>query len=192
MKIPTFAGIALLALTACGQDDGQSETPLADTAATAKSEPKIAPSVPVSVKEADRAPADLSPYVGKYAFDEVGGHRFLDNPAVKAAIAAAVPDAKQRTVVKFADDGLGLPIVKVDGGRILVWGGAKRAEDRNNWAVVIAPDGSKPEVCIYDGLGYGEEFQSAQWFKPGQPSIMKQGTCPSTDEDYPAAEIAAG
>lgn len=192
MKISAFAGIALLALAACGQGDGQSEGPPADTAAAAKSEPKIAPSVPVSVKQAERAPTDLSPYVGKYPFDKVGGHRFLDNPAVKAAIAAAVPDAKQRARVKFADDGLGLPIVKVDGGRILVWGGAKRAEDRYNWAVVIAPDGSKPEVCIYEGLGYGEDFQSAQWFKPGQPSIMKQGTCPSADEDYPAAEIAAG
>ena len=192
MKIAAFAGVALLALSACGQSGGQSEVPPTDTAAAAKSEPKIVPSVPVSVEEAERAPTDLAPYVGKYPFDKVGGHRFLDNPAVKAAIAAAVPDAKQRAQVKFAEDGLGLPIVKVDGGRILVWGGAKRAEDRYNWAVVIAPDGSKPEVCIYDGLGYGEDFQSAQWFKPGQPGIMKQGTCPSTDEDYPAAEIAAG
>lgn len=138
------------------------------------------------------AATDLSDYVGKYPFDVVNGHRFLDHPAVKAAIAAAVPDAKQRAAVKFDDNGLGLPIVRVDGGRLLIWGGERRAEDRANWAVVIAPDGSKPEVCIYDGVGYGLDFQSSQWFEPGKPSVMKQGTCPSADEDYPAADIAAG
>lgn len=175
MKKTVFAGAALLALAVCGQ----AESAFADPAAAAKTHPKT-------------APADLSAYVGKYPFDTVGGHRFLDNPVVKAAIAAAVPDAKQRAAVRFADNGLGLPIVQVDGGRLLIWGGERYAEDRYNWAVVIAPDGSKPEVCIYDGVGYGEDFQSAQWFEPGKAGIMKQGTCPSAAEDYPAAAIAAG
>ncbi|NIJ39361.1 hypothetical protein FHR22_004108 [Sphingopyxis panaciterrae] len=188
MKTAILAGVALLALSACGQE-ASAPAAKAEPAAT---EPETAPSAPVSVKEAQRAAVDLAPYIGKYPFDVVAGHRFLDNPAVKAAIAAAVPDAKQRAAVQFDDNGLGLPIVKVDGGRILAWGGAKRAEDRYNWAVVIAPDGSKPEVCIYDGLGYDEDFQSSQWFEPGKASIMKQGKCPSADEDYPAAEIAAG
>lgn len=142
--------------------------------------------------QAKEAAAGLDAYVGKYPFDVVNGHRFLDHPVVKAAIAAAVPDAKARAGVVFPDDGLGLPIVKVAGGRILIWGGDRRAEDRYNWAVVIAPDGSKPEVCIYDGVGYGEDFQASEWFEPGKPSIMKQGTCPSAAEDYPAADIAAG
>lgn len=138
------------------------------------------------------AAANLAAYVGKYPFDVVNGHRFLDHPAVKAAIAAAVPDAKQRATIAFADNSLGLPIVRVAGGRILVWGGEWRAEDRYNWAVVIAPDGTKPEVCIYDGLGYGQDFQSSMWLEPGQPGVMKQGTCPSAAEDYPPAEIVAG
>ena len=187
MKIAVFAGATLLALSASGQ---AASAPAEK--ATVKSEPAIAPAIPVSVKQAERAPVDLTPYIGKYPFDVVNGHRFLDHPAVKSALAAAVPDAKQRAAVTFADDGLGLPIIRVKGERILIWGGAKRAEDRYNWAVVIAPDGSKPEVCIYDGVGYGEDFQSAQWFEPGQSGIMKQGTCPSAAEDYPPAEIAAG
>lgn len=134
---------------------------------------------------------DLSAYVGKYPFDAVKGHRFLDHPAVKAAIAAAVPDATMREGIRTVDDSVNVPIVAV-GGRILVWGGARRAEDRYNWAVAIAPDGAKPEICIYDGLGYDEEFQSSQWFEPGQPGIMKQGKCPSSGEDYPPREIVAG
>lgn len=186
MKITAFSGVALLALSACGQATSAS----AEQADVVMSETGTTPGV--GVREVGRARVDLSLYVGKYPFDVVNGHRFLDHPAVKAAIAAAVPDAKQRAAVVFEDDGLGLPIVRVDGGRILAWGGAKRAEDRYNWAVVIAPDGSKPEVCIYDGVGYGEDFQSAQWFEPGRPGIMKQGSCPSADEDYPAADIAAG
>lgn len=188
MKITAFSGVALLALSACGQATSAS----AEQADVVMSETGTTPGGPVGVREVGRARVDLSLYVGKYPFDVVNGHRFLDHPAVKAAIAAAVPDPKQRAAVVFEDDGLGLPIVRVDGGRILAWGGAKRAEDRYNWAVVIAPDGSKPEVCIYDGVGYGEDFQSAQWFEPGRPGIMKQGSCPSADEDYPAADIAAG
>ncbi|WP_428630941.1 hypothetical protein [Sphingopyxis sp.] len=112
----------------------------------------------------DAAATDLNIYVGKYPFDAVNGHRFLDHPAVKAALVAAVPDAKQRATIAFAENSLGLPIVRVAGGRILIWGGEWRAEDRYNWAVVIAPDGSKPEVCIYDGVGYGQDFQSSSWF----------------------------
>ncbi len=190
MKIVAFTGTALLILAACAQ----AEKPAADKAETAKSQPSIAPGVPASgsLKQADRVATDLTPYIGKYPFDVVNGHRFLDHPAVKAALAAAVPDAKQRADVNFAEKSLGVPIVRVKDGRILIWGGEWRAEDRYNWAVVIAPDGSKPEVCIYDGVGYGEDFQSAQWFEPGKPGIMKQGACPSAAEDYPPADIAAG
>ena len=134
---------------------------------------------------------NLSVYVDKYPFDAVKGQRFLDHPAVKAAIAKAVPDANLRKKIRTEDDSVNVPIVLAS-GRILAWGGAKRAEDRYNWAVAIAPDGSKPEVCIYDGVGYGSDFQASQWFKPGQKSIMKQGKCPSSAEDYPPHDIAAG
>lgn len=151
----------------------------------------IAP--PVQAKSsAARAATDLNAYVGKYPFDVVGGHRFLDHPAVKAAIIAAVPDAKARADIVFPDNGLGLPIARVKGGRILIWSGAWRAEDRYNWSVVVAPDGSKPEVCIYDGVGYGEEYQASQWFEPGRPSVMKQGQCPASAMEYPPEDVGAG
>lgn len=192
MKIIALAAVALLSLPACSQGDSPATEKGAETAAAAPAPKAAGRPAEASAKKAEPAAVDLTPYIGKYPFDAVNGHRFLDHPAVKAAIAAAVPDAKTRAAIRFDADGLGLPIVKVDGGRILVWGGAKRAEDRYNWAVVIAPDGSKPEVCIYDGVGYDEDFQSAQWFEPGQQGIMKQGKCPSADEDYPAAGIAAG
>lgn len=188
MKLAAVALAALLPLSACAE----TETPKADPTKTTASEPKIAPSIPISVKEARRGPVDLTPYIGKYPFDVVNGHRFLDHPAVKAAIAAAVPDAKTRAGIGFADRSLSLPIVRVAGGRILIWGGAWRAEDRYNWAVVIAPDGTKPEVCIYNADDYDGDYQASSWFTPGEPEIMKQGGCPSAAEDYPAAEIAAG
>ncbi len=188
MKLVAATLAALLPLSACAE----AENPNAEPAKAAASEPKISPSIPLSVKEARRGPVDLTPYIGKYPFDVVNGHRFLDHPAVKAAITAAVPDAKTRAGIAFADRSLGVPIVRVAGGRILIWGGEWRAEDRYNWAVVIAPDGSKPEVCIYDAGEYDSDLQSSSWFIPGQPEVMKQGTCPSSAEDYPPADIAAG
>lgn len=135
---------------------------------------------------------DLARYVGRYPFDRVGGYRFLDHPAVKAAIARAVRDPVRRATVRLEDGAINVPIVRVAGGRILAWGGAKRAEDIYNWAVVVAPDGSKLEVCIFDGENQGSAFQSSQWFEPGQPGIMKVGRCPSSAEDYPPRPIAAG
>ena len=188
MKLVTAAIAALLPLSACAEAEAPQDGP----AKTAASEPKIAPSIPISVKEARRGPVDLTPYIGKYPFDVVNGHRFLDNPAVKAAIAASVPDAKARAGIAFAERSLSVPIVRVAGGRILIWGGAWRAEDRYNWAVVIAPDGTKGEVCIFEAVGDDPELWSATWYAAGQPPVMKQGDCPSAAEDYPAAEIAAG
>ncbi|WP_439569207.1 hypothetical protein [Sphingopyxis sp.] len=147
---------------------------------------------PAAAAPGPAAAPDLSAYAGKYPFDVVNGHRFLDHPAVQAAIAAAVPDAKLRAGIDFAENSLGLPIARVDGGRLLIWGGAWRAEDRYNWAVVIASDGSDAQVCIYDGVGYGEDFQASQWFEAGRPSVMKQGSCPSSAEEYPPEDVAAG
>lgn len=188
MKLVAATLAALLTLSACAE----AETPKTEPAKSAASEPKITPSIPISVKEARRGPVDLTPYVGKYPFDVVNGHRFLDHPAVQAAIATAVPDAKSRARVVFADNGLGVPIVRVAGDRILAWGGARRAEDRYNWAVVIAPDGTKGEVCIFEAVGDDPELWSAAWYVAGKPAVMKQGGCPSSAEDYPPADIVAG
>lgn len=189
MKVVALTGLALLALAGCRQTAGTSDEQTQGPEITAKTAtPNATPVVQPSI-----APAvDLTPYIGKYPFDVVEGHRFLDNPVVKAAIAASVPDAKVRAVVRYKDGELGIPIKRVKGGRLLIWGGENHAEDYRNWAVVLAPDGSEPEVCIYGGLGYDEDFQSSQWFEPGTPSLMKQGKCPSDAEDYPAVPIAAG
>jgi hypothetical protein len=135
---------------------------------------------------------NLSAYVGKYPYDVVGGYRFFDHPVVRAAVARTVRDPRKRAGIRVDPGAVNVPIVRVAGGRILAWGGAKRAEDAENWAVVIAPDGSKPEVCIYDGLGNDDELQSSQWFEPGQPGIFKVGRCPSSAEEYPPRPIAAG
>ncbi|WP_420136965.1 hypothetical protein [Sphingomonas sp.] len=139
-----------------------------------------------------QAGGNLSAYVGKYPYDVVGGYRFFDNPKVKAAVAKAMGKARVNTVIAYDDGSVEVPIVRVRDGRLLAWGGAKRSEDVHNWAVVISPDGSKPEVCVYEGIGIDDDTPSSQWFEPGQGSIMKLGKCPSAAEDYPPHEIAAG
>lgn len=181
---------ALIGLAACAQADDQQRNAAEPVANAAEAKAPETPGNAAAPKAAAPRATDLSAYVGKYPYDVVNGHRFFDNPVIKSAIAAAVPDRKQAEGVRTGE-GVNVPIVKVN-GRIIAWGGAQRAEDRYNWAVVIAPDGSKPEICIYDGVGYDDDFQSSQWFEPGQPSIMKQGKCPSSREDYPPRAIAAG
>ena len=190
MKLVAATLAALLPLSACAE----AETPNNETAKTVVSEPKISPSIPLSVKEARRGPVDLTPYIGKYPFDVVNGHRFLDHPAVQATVVSRRSRRRRtRASIAFADHGLGVPIVRVAGGRILALGWRmRRAEDRYNWAVVIAPDGTKGEVCIFEAVGDDPELWSATWYVAGRPAVMKQGDCPSAAEDYPAADIAAG
>ncbi|MBT0669315.1 hypothetical protein HT136_13165 [Novosphingobium profundi] len=195
MKVLALTVLAFAGISGCGQAaNSLDRQPAGETTATGAPEARLAPeAAPQRAAHAAGAHhVDLTAYVGKYPFDVVNGHRFLDNPEVKAAILAAVPDAEKRAAVVFEKGGLGLPIKQVQGGRILAWGGANHAEDRYNWSVVLAPDGSAPQVCIYDGLGYEDDSAASQWFEPGQPSVMKQGKCPSDAEDYPAAQIVAG
>lgn len=182
--------VALTGLAACAQADDPQKNVAEPAANSAEATPVAAPGNSVAPQQVAPRATDLSAYVGKYPHDVVNGHRFFENPVIRAAIAAAVPDRKQADGVETGE-GVNVPIVEVN-GRIIAWGGAKRAEDRYNWSVVIAPDGTKPEVCIYDGVGYDDDFQSAQWFEAGKPSIMKQGKCPSSREDYPPRAIAAG
>lgn len=188
--------VTALMLAGCGGLMGNSTDAAANagdgnTAKAVAAEPAASKVKPAATNDAGRPAPSLAAYVGKYPFDTVNGHKFLDNPAVKAAIAAAVPDAKQRDFIYSNRGGINVPIFEKN-GHIVAWGGPHRAQDSANWAVAITLDGRSAEVCLYEGVGLGDDTPSSQWFTAGEQSIMKLGQCPSSEEDYPPKEIAAG
>ena len=116
----------------------------------------------------------LSAYVGRHPSEKVAGVAFLAQPTVRAAVAAAVPDAKVRGFV-FGYDGPDAPIVRKD-GRILAWGCEAHNCGFHNWSVAITPDGSDAEVCFYrnDATADGP----STWYVAGKTE-QRPGNCPS-------------
>lgn len=123
------------------------------------------------------AATDLSGYVGKYPFDKVGGVSFIENPAVQAAVKAAVPDARARKFV-LSGDGPSPQIVLKD-GRLLVSGAQDHNTSGRNWYLAISPSGDKVEVCVYDS---GANGGRAVWGQTGQKPVSRDGDCPSTSD----------
>ena len=117
----------------------------------------------------------LSRYVGSHPSEALGGARFLDEPAVRAAIAETVPDPAVRRFI-FSYDGPDAPIVLKD-GRILAWGCERHNCGYHNWSVAITPDGSSAEICFYhdDDSADGP----STWYLPEGQTVQRPGNCPS-------------
>lgn len=156
--------VALLALAACSREP---EPAAADNQAT-----PAAPA-PTPSPTATTTPA-LARYIGGYPFDPVGGVAFMENPQVRAAIEAAVPDAEVRERV-LDRDVTATPIAEWE-GRILSYGCEPHNCGPHNWAVAITPDGARASVCYWD-----EDRQVARWFPEGAAPPPASG-CPSGDE----------
>ena len=168
-----IVGAALLLTAACG---GNSDAGSGEAANATSNAAPIAVSEHGNNVVADaKASVDLSKYVGKHPSDTVGGTRFLDEPAVKAAVAASVPDSAVRNFV-FNSNGPDAPIVAKD-GRVLAWGCERHNCGYHNWSIAITPDGTNADVCFYhdDDSADGP----ATWYLPGGTTETRTGNCPS-------------
>lgn len=162
---------ALLLASACGGQEVKE--PASNQATPAGSNETAA----ANLSDAAPAPAEgsLSKYVGKHPSDQVDGGRFLDEAAVKAAVAATVPDAAVRKFV-FDYNGPDAPIVAKD-GRILAWGCERHNCGYHNWAILIAADGSSADICYYDNDDRPDG--PSTWYLQGGKTEQRPGSCPS-------------
>lgn len=157
-RFPTL--LLLTTLVACNRAPEPQPTP---TRVAATPAPAPAPS-------ASNA-ANLSRYVGKYPFDLVAGTRFVDEPAVRAAVARVVPDAGVRDTV-LSRDATANPVAEWD-GRILSWACEAHNCGPHNWAIAITPDARDAAVCYYD-----QDTNVARWYPAGFRAPPSDG-CPS-------------
>jgi len=170
MRVRLQAPLLLaLILGACGGGT----TP--DKSAAASPSPTIATTATPAPSPAPRPTGILAAYVGKHPSEPIEGMTFLDQPLVKAAVAAVVPDEKLRDFV-FHYGGPDAPIVARE-GRILAWGCERHNCGYHNWAVSILPDGSSAEVCLYQDPDRPDG--KSTWFLPGGRKEVRPGNCPA-------------
>jgi hypothetical protein len=145
----------------------------ADQAATAAPDANVAQATPPKEPLSAAPVASLADYVGKYPPDPVNGIVFFDQPRVRAAVAAAVPDADIRAWI-FERAGPQTPIERHQ-GRLLSWGCEAHNCGPHQWAILIDEAGTAAEVCYYEE-SMGEQ---ARWYAAGRAPEMREGECPS-------------
>ncbi|MGE4431090.1 MAG: hypothetical protein AB7E05_10175 [Sphingobium sp.] len=119
------------------------------------------------------APArDFTRYVGKYPFDEVDGRSWNDDPAVIAAITAAIPDVKVRDWV-LEGEGPSSPIEQFD-GRVLSWACEAHNCGPHKWTTMIDPATGVAEVCYFDEEA---DPKKSRWFSQGKEQA-RTDPCP--------------
>lgn len=151
--------LLLIALAACSR------------APEPQPEPTRAVEAPAPAPIPSAAGTDLSRYVGKYPFDPVAGTRFVDEPAVRAAVALVVPDAEVRDIV-LSRDATANPIAEQD-GRVLSWACEAHNCGPHNWAIAITPDGRDAAVCYHD-----QDAGVSRWYPADYRAPAPDG-CPS-------------
>lgn len=182
----TILGVAaLLLLASCGDSDADvvenAPANLPDAPNAAETAIEIANAVAANAAdnatgaEPATAAVSLARYVGKQPSEPVGGTSFKRDPAVTAAVAALVPDAKVRAFIS-GSTGPESAIALKD-GRLLAWGCQVHNCGPHNWSVTIAPDGSRAEVCHYDETD-AVAGQATWYVAPGR-SERRTGSCPS-------------
>lgn len=121
----------------------------------------------------DSAAGDLSAYVGQYPFDAVAGVAFRDHPLVRAALVQAGGDNAPVDQI-LTGPGPSTPIALADDGRILSWGCEQHNCGPHNWTLLVAADGSNPELCYHDE----DATPATVWLVDGRVT-ERSGDCPS-------------
>lgn len=176
--------LLLAGLVAVGCDSADKAAPQAD-------QPKVDAGDPNSVDaaaggttpEADTETAataeaaangvDLAAYAGKYPFDKVGDVTFFDQPSVKAAIAAAIPDKTVLGWVMGERGGPSAPI-EVKNGKVMSWACEQHNCGDHQWTVLMDPAGKSAEICYQDAAALPGK---TRWYRAGSAPETREGTC---------------
>ncbi|MDS1136236.1 hypothetical protein [Nitratireductor indicus] len=134
---------------------------------------------------------DLQAYAGRYPWDQVEGVSFLDNPAVKSAVAGALIDPDLRQML-LADTGSGnaisIPVIAV--GDYLYMRAFEAASGGDvSWGLLVSRDGSDAVAC-FSGFGEGgaktggnaQSSVRSFWYADGDIFLTRRSTCPGNED----------
>ncbi len=154
-----------LALAGCGPSAPEDNAAAIDNAAPDDLTANAAAGAPAS--------GPLAGYVGQYPFDPIDGVAFRDHPLVRAALMqAGGADAPVEQIL--SGSGPSTPIETAADGRILSWGCEQHNCGPHNWTLLVAADGSNPELCYHDE----NATPATVWLVDGRPTD-RSGDCPS-------------
>ena len=116
----------------------------------------------------------ITAYNGKYAYEEVNGWRFFDDPSRVALIEAASSDRGLVALVQ-SDDVVTAPI-EVDESqlRAIYWACEPHNCGSHNWALVIDRMAQKAAICQFDE----DAGKFGVWHVGGQPILESDLQCP--------------
>ena len=156
-----------MALAGCGPGAPEDNAAAIDNAAVAPDD--------LTNNAGAGAPATgpLAAYVGQYPSDPIDGVAFRDHHLVRAAlIQAGGSDAPVEQIL--SGSGPSTPIETAADGRILSWGCEQHNCGPHNWTLLVAADGSNPELCYHDE----DATPATVWLMNGRPTD-RSGDCPS-------------
>jgi hypothetical protein len=181
--------ILILAACACSPGKGDvsanhSDDPVAGPAvADADATPQLTGKESLPAPDPASAPdkvslaRDLARYVGKNPFDAVDGAEFLDHPAVRSAVKAAVNDAAIHKWVLAAGTNPWTPIWR-HGDDLVAAGCQQHGCEHRTWTIVITPATKSAKVCF-------EKDGVSRWYSAGR--VEPYGTsCPFDEGDLGA------
>jgi len=174
--------LLLAGLAAVGCDSADKAAPQGDQPAVDETDPNSVDAAaggttPEADVETTAAPAatgiDLAAYAGKYPFDKVNEVAFFDQPVVKAAIAAAIPDKIILGWVMGEHGGPSAPF-EVKNGKVMAWACEQHNCGDHQWTVLIDPAGTDAEVCYQDAAALPGK---TRWYRAGAAPETREGTC---------------
>jgi hypothetical protein len=116
---------------------------------------------------------DLAAYVGKYPFDKVNNVVFFDQPLVRSAIAAAIPDKAVLAWVMGDEGGPSAPI-EMKNAKVAAWACEQHNCGDHQWTVLIDPAGTNAEICYQDAAAMPGK---TRWYRAGAAPETREGTC---------------
>jgi len=162
-----FALAAALALAGCGPSTPE------DNAGTIGNDAVSPGDLTDNSAASVAADGPLAAYVGQYPFDVVDGTPFRDHPLVRAALVQAGGDNAPVERI-LSGPGPSTPIATAEDGRILSWGCEQSNCGPHNWTLLVAADGSQPELCYHDE----NATPATVWLVDGRVT-ERSGDCPS-------------
>lgn len=115
---------------------------------------------------------DLTAYVGKFPFDEIGGVTWHDHPMVSAGIRNTVTDTAVLNAMQ-ASGGPSAPIATYK-GKVGSWGCQQHNCGDHQWAVLVDPNSGATDVCYHNAEQTGE---ASRWYLSDGSQETRPGNC---------------
>jgi len=153
------------------EDGTPSDTPTSDTPDAASS-PTPSATTAAATTAAAKQTNDLTAYIGKFPFEEVGGVTWDNHPVVLAGIRSTVKDAAARRAI-ISVEGPSAPIGTYQ-GKVGAWSCEQHNCGDHQWAVLVDAKSGATDVCYHNAA---QTAGNSRWFLANGREETRPGDC---------------